>query len=148
MAAAARTKKKGSFRTTLLVTLLIAAPLLAAPPLIRGLAAEAWTRHYESLPEFPRPHRATARTLVEKTDLAVRNLAPLPMAAATAIRALEIGQRIESVQHDPETALLIYQGVRATCAAVRQRPFSGAGLSVIEARAAALEDAARKASPK
>jgi hypothetical protein len=148
MAAATKAKKKSSFRTTLLVTLLIAAPLLAAPPLIRGLAALAWTRHYEALGEFPRPHKATARALVEKTDIAVRNLAPLPMAAASAIRALEIGQRIEDIEHDRETALLIYQGVRATCAAVRPRLFSGAGLSVIEARAAALEDAARKAKAK
>jgi uncharacterized SAM-binding protein YcdF (DUF218 family) len=121
-----------------LVIFLLAASLLIAPPLIRGLAADAWVTHYASLPSLPRPRKAAARHIALKADLAVANLAPLPQASAAALRALEIGQRLELQEHDPEAALVIYQGVRAACARVRERPLAGPGFAVIEARAATL----------
>jgi hypothetical protein len=89
-----------------------------------------------------------ARDLVSKTDLAIQNLAPLPQASAAAISTLDVAQRLEDQDHDREAALLIYRGVRLACARVRDRPFSGAGFAVIEARAASLEDAARRTAAK
>ena len=47
---------------------------------------------------------------------------------------------------DLEAALAIYHGIGEACARLRARPLSGAGFAVIEARAAALADAARKAA--
>ena len=94
--------------------------------------------HYASLPSLPRPRKATARHIALKADLAVANLAPLPQASAAALRALEIGRRLELQEHDLEAALVIYQGVRAACARVRERPLAGPGFAVIEARAATL----------
>lgn len=129
---------------TLLVLAVLAAPLLAAPPVIRGLAAFEWVNYYGSLEELPRPHRGAARALVQKTALAVHNLAPLPQASEAALRALEIAQRVQGLEGDPEAALVIYRGVREACASVRGRPLSGAGFAVIEARAAALEQAAQQ----
>jgi hypothetical protein len=117
---------------------LLAPPLLVAPPLIRGLAADAWVTHYASLPSLPRPRKTTARHIALKTDLAVANLAPLPQASTAALRALEIGRRLELQEHDREAASVIYEGVRAACARVRERPLAGPGFAVIEARAAAL----------
>jgi hypothetical protein len=132
----------------LLLSALLAAPLLIAPPWIRGLAANKWVEHYASLDGLPRPRRASARMLVAKTDLAIRNLAPLPQASGAAIRALEIGQRLQGRDHDRETALIVYRGVRASCARVRSRLLSGAGFAVIEARAAALERAASRGTSR
>jgi hypothetical protein len=86
------------------------------------------------------------RDLIERTGVAALNLAPLPEASATAIRALEIGQRAEREERDPEAALAIYRGVREICGRVRARPLSGSGFAVIEARAAALEDATTRAA--
>lgn len=123
-------------------------PLLAAPPVIRGLAADAWVSHYAALDGLPRPRRAAARTLVEKAESAMRNLAPLPQASAAAIRTLEIGQRTEHQDRDLDAALVIYRGVRQACARLRERPLSGSGFSVIEARAQALADAAQKAAAR
>jgi hypothetical protein len=117
---------------------LLGASLLIAPPLIRGLAADAWLTHFAAMPALPRPRKAAARLIAIKTDLAVRNLAPLPQASAAALRALEIGQRVEAQERDQEPALVIYEGVRAACARVRERPLAGPGFAVIEARAAAL----------
>ena len=124
---------------------LVAAPLLVAPPLIRGLAAAEWVEHYASLESLPRPRRPAARALIEKMDSAMHNLAPLPQASAAAKRTLEIGQRLQNQVRDRETALLIYRGVRASCTRLRSRLFSGPGFAVIEARAAALENSAREA---
>jgi hypothetical protein len=138
----AAARKKSGLPLTLLATTLVAVPLLIAPPVIRGLAASAWVSHYADLPALPRPHRTAAREVVERTEVAALNLAPLPQASATVIRALELGQRIEREEGDHETALVIYRGVRGVCARVRARPMSGAGFAVIEARAAALEEAA------
>jgi hypothetical protein len=142
----AAARKKSGLPLTLLATTLVAVPLLIAPPVIRGLSASAWVSHYAELPALPRPRRASARDVIERTDVAAVNLAPLPQASATVIRALEIGQRIEREEGDPETALAIYRGVRDVCARVRSRPLSGSGFAVIEARAAALEDAAARAA--
>jgi hypothetical protein len=127
----------------LALTALVTAPLLIAPPVIRGLAAAAWVNHFASMDALPRPRKAAARSLIEKTDLAIQNLAPLPPASVAALTALEIGQRTEHEDRDPEAALIVYEGVRAACARVRSRPVSGPGFAVIEARAAALQDAAR-----
>ncbi len=115
-----------------------AVPLLIAPAVIRGLAAAEWVEHYASLEGLPRPRRASARALVSKTDTAMRNLAPLPQASAAAMRALEIGQRVQNQDGDQQAALIIYRGVQASCASVRSQFLSGAGFAVIEARAAAL----------
>ena len=128
---------------TILVAALIGAPLAWAPTVIRGLAANAWVSHYAALESLPRPHRAAARAIVARIDGAVLNLAPLPQASDAAMRGLEIARRAQEQDHDREAALLIYQGVRATCARVRERPLSGAGFAVIEARAIALESALR-----
>jgi hypothetical protein len=130
------------------VIALLAAPLLVAPPLIRGLAADAWVTHYASLPTLPRPRKAAARHIALKTDLAVVNLAPLPQASTAALQALEIGRRLELQEHDPDAALVIYEGVRAACARVRDRPLAGPGFAVIEARAAALLAAAEARKKK
>lgn len=135
------TKKGSGVPVTLLLFALAAAPLLLAPPIVRGLAADAWVKHYAALPGLPHPGRATARALVEKADLAIWNLAPLPQASTAAILTLEIGQEAER-DRDQESALLIYRGVQASCARVRDRAFSGSGFAVIEARAKALEDSA------
>lgn len=142
----AAARKKSGLPLTLLATTLLAAPLLIAPPIIRGLAASAWVSHYAELPALPRPRRTAARDVIERTGVAAVNLAPLPEASATLVRALEIGQRAEREEGDPEAALVIYRGVRELCARVRARPLSGSGFAVIEARAAALEDAAAQAA--
>jgi len=139
-------KAKSGLVRTLLGAAIVGLPLLAAPPVIRGLAADAWISHYAALDGLPRPRKAAARALVEKAESAMRNLAPLPQASSAAIRALEIGQRTEYQDRDVEAALVIYQGVRQACARLRGRPLSGAGFSVIEARAQALADGARKTS--
>ncbi len=139
-------KKLSGFLWTSLATVLLGVPLLVAPPVIRGLAASAWVAHYAALPSFKPPRKTFARRLVEKASIAIHNLAPLPQASTAAIRTLEIGQKVENQEKDSEAALVIYQGVRSACEAVRERPLSGAGFSVIEARAKALEDAARRAS--
>ena len=144
---AAATRRPG-LPSTLALTALVVAPLLIAPPVIRGLAAAAWDNHFASVGALARPRKAAARALVEKVDLAIQNLAPLPQASVAAMTALEIGQRTENQDRDPEAALVIYQGVRASCARVRSRPLSGPGFSVIEARAAALQDSARTAGSK
>lgn len=130
------------------LTAFLGVPLFAVPTLIRGLAARAWVSHFASLKSLPRPRRASARALVEKAERAIENLAPLPQASDAALRALETGERVEHQDHDREAALLIYGGVRNACARVRSRPFSGVGFAVIEARAMALESAARSAPPK
>jgi hypothetical protein len=144
---AASTKRTGR-PVALLAALFIGAPLFWAPMPVRGLAAEAWVSHYAALDSLPRPRKATARALVARVDAAIWNLAPLPQASAVAIRALDLGQRIESRDHDREAAIVIYQGVKAACARVRARALSGTGFAVIEARAAALENASRRESRK
>jgi hypothetical protein len=131
--------KKPGLPLIWIATVVSAVPLLIAPAVIRGLAALAWVEHYASLDGLPRPPRASARTLVSKTDTALRNLAPLPQASAAARRALEIGQRAQNQDRDAQAAIIIYRGVQASCASVRSRFLSGAGFAVIEARAAALE---------
>lgn len=133
---------------TLVLTALVGAPLAWAPTLIRGFAADAWVSHYAAMESLPRPHRAAARAIVSRIDAAVLNLAPLPAASAAALRGLEIAQRAQNQDHDREAALLIYQGIREACARVRDRPLSGPGFAVIEARAAALESALRTDVPK
>lgn len=140
----AASSKGSRVAPTLIVTAIAALPLLAAPPLIRGLAARDWVEHYASLETFPRPRRATARSLVARAETAMFNLAPLPQASAAAIRALEIGERIERRDRDRESALALYDGIRDACARVRARPLAGSGFSVIEARAAALGASARR----
>lgn len=141
-------KKPSAVGGTIVALLLIVPPLLVAPYLVRGFAADAWVAHFASLEKLPRPPRTSARTLVERTAAAMRHLAPLPQASAVAIRALDIAVRVEHGEKDPESAILIYRGVREACAALRDRPLSGAGFAVIEARAKALEDAALKATGK
>lgn len=137
--------RKGSrVASTLIATAIAALPLLAAPPLIRGAAARAWVEHYAGLDTFPRPHRASARALVARAEVAMLNLAPLPQASAAAIRTLEIAEQVEHRDQGRDTALALYEGIRDACARVRARPFAGSGFSVIEARAAALADAARR----
>lgn len=143
----AAARKKWRLPVTLVVTGLLAPPLLVAPPVIRGLAASAWVSHYAELSALPRPRRAVVRELVEKTRVAAMNLAPLPQASATAIRTLSIGERAWREEEDRDSALAIFRGVREVCRRVRERPFSGAGFAVIEARAAALEDAAARTGP-
>ena len=143
--AAAKKKTSGLF-STLLLTAIVGAPLFFAPRFVRGFAALAWVDYYASLPSVPRPRRAIARTLVARVESASANLAPLPQASGAAIKALEIGQRIENAASDRAAALVIYQGVRAACVAASGRAVTGSGFAVVEARAAALEDAARKAS--
>ena len=127
---------------------LVLPPLLAAPPLIRGLAAGRWVDYYASLDEFPRSRRTFARALVEKMDLAVRNLGPLPQGSGAAIRALEIAQRLTSQGADREAALIVYRGVRASCSRVQLQLLSGPGFAVVEARAAALELSLEGAKPE
>ncbi len=141
-------KKKSGIKATLFGTAIAALPLLAAPPVIRGLAGDAWVSHYQALATLPRPRKAAARDLVQRTEAAMRNLAPLPQASQAAIRALEVGQRTEHQDKDLDAALVIYRGVSEACARLRDRPLSGAGFAVIEARAATLADAARKASSR
>jgi hypothetical protein len=139
----AASAKRSGLPAALLLTALLGAPLAWAPALIRGLAADAWVSHYAALQSLPRPRRAAARTVAARADAAMMNLAPLPQASAAAMRALEIGLRLQSQDHDRESALLIYQGVRASCARAQARPLSGPGFAVIEARATALESALR-----
>lgn len=139
----AASSKRSGVTSTLVLAALVGAPLAWAPTVIRGLAADAWVSHYAAMESLPRPRRTTARALVARIDAAVMNLAPLPQASAAAMRGLEIAGRAQNVDHDSEAALLIYRGVRAACARVRERPGSGAGFAVIEARAAALESALR-----
>jgi hypothetical protein len=131
---------------TLFGAALAALPLLAAPPLIRGFAANEWVSYYAALEALPRPRKAAARRLVMKAEEAMRNLAPLPQASEAAIRALEIAQRTEHQDEDRVAALAIYEGIQEASARVRSRLLSGAGFAVIEARAATLRDAARKAA--
>jgi len=140
----AASSKGSRVAATLIVTAIAALPLLVAPPLIRGLAARAWVEHYASLESFPRPHRATARDLVARAEVAMVNLAPLPQASDAAIRTLAVAELVERRDRDRETAIALYDGIRDACARVRARPFAGSGFSVIEARAAALGDAARR----
>lgn len=144
----AAAKQISRLPATWLLTALLAAPLLIAPPVIRGLAAFAWVTHYASMGSLPRPRKAAVKALVEKTDIAIQNLAPLPQASTAAIRALEIGQRLQHQDGDREAARIVYQGVRTSCASVRSRLFSGAGFAVIEARAFALAESARARAPK
>lgn len=139
----AASSKRSGVPATLLVTVLVGAPLAWAPALIRGLAADAWVSHYAAMESLPRPRRAAARDVVSRIDAAVMNLAPLPQASAAAKRGLQIAERAQTVDHDREAALLIFQGIRVSCARVRDRALSGAGFAVIEARAAALESALR-----
>lgn len=131
---------------TLIITAILALPLLAAPPLIRGAAAADWVEHFAGLDAFPRPHRAVARELVTRAESAMFNLAPLPQASAAAIRALEVGEKIEQRDRDRESALVVFDGIRDACSRVRSRALAGSGFSVIEARAAALADAARRSA--
>lgn len=145
---AAKGKSGRSSMLLAILTVSLGLPLLAAPSVIRGFAADAWVSHYAALDELPRPRKATARAVVDKAESAMRNLAPLPQASSAAIRALEIGQRTEHQDRDIEAALLIYRGVRQACARLRERPLSGAGFAVIEARAQALADAAQKAAKR
>lgn len=144
---AAATRRPG-LPATLALTVLAAAPLLIAPPVIRGLAAAAWVAHFASVGTLARPRRAAARALNEKVDIAIQNLAPLPQASVAAMAALELGRKTENQDRDPEAALVIYQGVAASCARVRSRLLAGPGFAVIEARAAALLDSARAAGSK
>lgn len=144
MAAPKKTKPTTRFPATVFLTALMAAPLLVAPSIVRGLAAEAWVRHYAALDALPTPRRATAREIVARADRAVWYLAPLPQASHAAMTALEIGERLEHQDHDRDAAILIYQGVRASCVRVKERLFAGGGFGVIEARAAALELSARR----
>lgn len=127
---------------------LAAAPLLLAPSWIRGNAAARWVDYYAALDGLPRPHRTAARAVAAKSDIAIRNLAPLPQASAAAIRALEIGERAQLQDRNRDAALLIYESVAASCARVRARPFSGPGFAVIEARAAALASSAQRNEPQ
>jgi hypothetical protein len=140
---AARAKRTGRRPVAILLAFLVGVPLAWAPMVVRGLAAQAWVAHYAALDSLPRPRKASAREVAARVDSAVWNLAPLPQAPAAAILALDLGQRLEQKDHDPEAALVIYQGVRATCARVRERALSGAGFAVIEARAMALAGAVR-----
>jgi hypothetical protein len=133
---------------TLALVALIGAPLAWTPTVIRGLAAFAWVSHYAAMESLPHPHRAAAKAIASRIDAAIVNLAPLPQASEAARRGLEIAQRAQYSDHDREAALLIYQGIRASCARVRDRPLSGPGFAVIEARAAALENALRAELPK
>lgn len=135
-------------KATLFGTVLVALPLLVAPAVIRGRAADAWVSYYGALETLPRPRKAAARHLVLKAEDAMRNLAPLPQASQAAIRALEIAQRTEHQDGDAEAALVIYLGVEEASARLRSRPLSGAGFAVIEARAASLKDSARKAAER
>jgi len=144
----AAAKKTSGILPALLLTLLAGVPLFLAPRFVRGFAARAWVEYYASLTSLPRPRRAIARSIVARTEIAASSLAPLPQASGTAITALEIGQRVENVEGDRETALVIYQGVRAACVSVQSHAVSGSGFAVVEARAAALQDAARKAPGK
>ena len=146
--AAAKGKSGRSSGWLIVLVVALGLPLLAAPSVIRGLAADAWVSHYAALDELPRPRKTAARALVDKAESAMRNLAPLPQASAAAIRALEIGQRTEHQERDIEAALVIYRGVRQACARLRERPLAGAGFSVIEARAQTLADAAQKAAQR
>ena len=139
---AARAKKSGR-PLVLLAALLIGLPLAWAPMVVRGLAARSWVSHYAALGSLPRPRKAAAREVAARVDAAVWNLAPLPQASDAAVQALDLGQRLEGNDHDPEAALVIYQGVRGACARVRERALSGAGFAVIEARATALASAVR-----
>ena len=84
--AAAKGKSGRSSTLLLVLTVALGLPLLAAPSVIRGLAADAWVSHYAALDELPRPRKAAARALVDKAESAMRNLAPLPQASAAAIR--------------------------------------------------------------
>ncbi len=143
----AATRRPG-LPATLALTALVSVPLLIAPPVIRGLAAASWVTHFASMPALPRSRKAAARGVALKAGLAIENLAPLPQASDAAMKALQIGQRIEHQDRDPDAALIIYEGVRAACALVRHRPFSGPGFAVIEARAAALKDSARTEGAK
>jgi hypothetical protein len=144
----AASAKRSGVSLTLVLLAVIGAPLAWAPTLVRGLGAFAWVNHYASMESLPRPHRAAARAIVSRIDAAVINLAPLPQASEAALRGLEIGARAQNQDHDRDAALLIYQGVRASCARVRERPLSGPGFAVIEARASALESALRADLPK
>lgn len=144
----AAAKKKTRRAATLLLSALVATPLMIAPTFIRGFAAASWISHYASLDTLPRPRKTAARAIALKTDLAVQNLAPLPQAATAAMRALDIGLRVEHQDHDREAALVIYEGVRASSARVRSRALSGTGFAVIEARATALVDSALTGSLK
>ncbi len=144
----AASSKRSGVPSTLALVVLAGAPLAWAPTVIRGLAADAWVSHYAAMESLPRPRRAAARALVARIDAAVMNLAPLPRASSAAMRGLEIAERAQNADHDSETALLIYRGVRDACARVRERPASGPGFAVIEARAAALESALRAGASK
>ena len=144
---AAKAKRSGP-TLTLLLTAAVGAPLAWAPTVIRGMAASAWVSHYGAMESLPRPHRTSARAIVNRIDAAVFNLAPLPEASAAALLGLQIAERAQNQEHDREAALLIYQGIRAACARVRERPLSGAGFAVIEARALTLENALRADSSK
>jgi len=123
---------------------LLAAPLLVIPSWIRGAAALEWVDYYASLDGLPRPRRAAARSLAQKTELAIRNLAPLPQASRAALQALEIGEQVQQAEGDRESALIIYRSVQAACAEVGGRFWSGPGFAVIEARALALSAAAER----
>jgi hypothetical protein len=144
----AASSKRSGVPLTLVLTVILGAPLAWAPALVRGLAAFAWVNHYAAMESLPRPHRAAARAIASRIDAAVINLAPFPQASEAAMRGLEIGARAQNQDHDREAALLIYQGVQASCARVRDRPLSGPGFAVIEARASSLESALRADLPK
>jgi len=144
----AASSKRSGVPLTLVLTVIFGAPLAWATTLFRGLAAFAWVNQYAAMESLPRPHRAAARAIVSRIDAAVINLAPFPQASEAAMRGLEIGERAQNQGHDSEAALLIYQEVRASCARVRERPLSGPGFAVIEARASALESALRAEAPK
>jgi hypothetical protein len=143
-----KTKPRSRFSWTVVLLILIASPLAVAPTIVRGLSAAAWVEHYAERPTLPRPRRAAARDLVAGVERAVSNLAPLPQGSAAAVRALEIGQRTEPGDRDREAAILIYDGVRAACERARGRVIGGTGLAVVEGRAVALRDAARRAETK
>ena len=64
----AAAKQISRLPATWLLTALLAAPLLIAPPVIRGLAAFAWVTHYASIRSLPRPRKAMAKALSASTD--------------------------------------------------------------------------------
>ena len=144
----AASSKQSGVLAAVALTALIGAPLAWAPTLVSGFAALGWVNHYAAMEALPRPHRAAARALVARIDAAVNDLAPLPQASEAAMRGLQIAQRAFDSDHDREAAFLIYEGVRASCARVRERPLAGAGFAVIEARAVALESDLRAGMPK
>jgi hypothetical protein len=132
----------GLFESVLLLLLLV---LAAAPRVLEGTTALAWTRYHAAQAPLARKPGEHTRQAGHWAAQAVDALAPLPAGAEAARLALSLGQSVES--RDRAAALTLYTEVRAALQRARSSRWRGLGLGGLADEAARLADAARDDGP-